>query len=41
MMQSYQTTSEGWYKEITGPIVIRDSSNRQIGVHKTRSLYSF
>ena len=41
LLASYSSNNEGWYEENTGPLAIRDSVDKQIGEHETRSIYTF
>mmetsp|Transcript_15858 Transcript_15858/g.19972 ORF Transcript_15858/g.19972 Transcript_15858/m.19972 type:complete len:132 (+) Transcript_15858:1356-1751(+) len=41
MLNSYSTVNGGWYRENSGPLALRDASERKIGEHETRSIYRF
>lgn len=41
LLAFYEGTRGGWYNENTGPLKLRDSVDRVISEHDTRSIYTF
>lgn len=41
LIEQYEATNGGWFKENTGPLALRDSVDRPLGEHETQSIYRF